>query len=209
MRWFCSKRLVFLLLLLMPTFLQAQDVYEKRVKRYVSTWDNLIPRYTKLQFAGSIGVVSFGGGWNYGKNRWETDLLLGIVPKTDYQSAMPTLTLKQNYLPWKIALNERFMFEPLNTGIFFNTLIDRDFWTTNPDKYPDGYYTFSTRIRIHAFLGQRITINLDRRKAPNRSITLFYELSSCDLYVINAVKNSYLKPTDYLSLAFGVKIQIL
>jgi hypothetical protein len=39
-------------------------------------------------------------------------------------------------------------------------------------------------------------------------VTAFYELSSCDLYVVSAVTNRYLKPTDYLRLSFGLKFQI-
>jgi len=223
-----TKWLVFNLIILsavlLPTRLQAQEIlnriaietngeektrYEKRAERYILNWSRLIPRYTKLQYAGSIGIISLGGGWNYGKNHWETDFLLGLVPRNSDKHAMVTFTLKQNYIPWRVRLNDTFSFEPLSCGIFMNTLLDGDFWVRNPDRYPNGYYTFSTRIRWHVFLGERITIHLPKERFHNKSITLFYELSSCDLYLINAINNSYLRPRDYLSLAFGVKLQIL
>ena len=76
-------------------------------------------------------------------------------------------------------------------------------------KYPDGYYWFSTRIRFHAFLGERITLKLRPEKSWHRSISFFYELSTCDLYLINAIGNSVLRPRDYLSLSFGLKLQFL
>lgn len=202
-------------LLLLCFFLEigeaaAQDnFYNQRIERYTSTWQKLIPRYTKLQFAGSMGMFSFGPGWNYGKNHWETDLLFGFIPRNADKHAMATITLKQNYIPWHLPIGDRWIIEPLTGGIYINTLLDNDFWVKNPERYPKGYYTFSTRMRMHVFLGERITLKLQRKKRWNQSITFFYELSSCDLYLISALTNHYLRPRDYLSLSFGVKLQIL
>lgn len=42
-----------------------------------------------------------------------------------------------------------------------------------------------------------------------KQISLFYEISTCDLYVISAFTNKYLKPKDYLSLSFGIKMQLI
>lgn len=209
------KSLNFKLVLILFPFLLAslrlqaqEDTYAKRIEKYTSFWEKLIPRYTKLQFAGSMGMLSVGTGWNYGKDHWETDFMLGLVPRNSDRHAMATISLKQNYIPWHIPLHERFSLEPLTCGLYINTLLDKDFWVRNPDRYPSGYYTFSTRIRTHIFVGQRITLNLKSKKRWNKSISLFYELSTCDLYLISAVTNHYLKPSDYLSLSFGAKFQI-
>lgn len=202
-------------LLLLCLFLEIgevaaqDDFYTRRIERYTSAWQKLIPRYTKLQFAGSMGMLSIGPGWNYGKNHWETDLLFGFIPRNADKHAMATMTLKQNYIPWHLPVGDRWVIEPLSTGMYINTLLDGDFWVKNPERYPKGYYTFSTRVRMHVFLGERITLNLKRKKRWNQSITLFYELSSCDLYLISAFTNHYLRPRDYLSLSLGVKLQIL
>ena len=189
----------------------AQEMvrYDRHVQRYQSAWAKLTPRYAKLQYAGSMGLLSVGTGWDYYRNHWETDLLLGFVPKQGERHAHATFTVKQNYYPWQVPLNDRLSFEPLSCGIYINTLLDGDFWRKQPDKYPDGYYWFSTRIRFHAFLGERITLKLSSEKSWHRSISLFYELSTCDLYLINAIGNSALRPRDYLSLSFGLKLQVL
>ena len=42
--------------------------YEKRIYKYHRRWHNLIPTHTAFQYAGSIGIVSMGLGWDYGKN---------------------------------------------------------------------------------------------------------------------------------------------
>ncbi len=218
------KLLLLLLTLLFPFYTNAQDsiptptLYDRHIERYTSLWENLIPRYSKIQFAGSMGMFSFGIGWDYYRHHWETDLLFGFVPKTTRnlnaesskkRHTMATFTAKQNYIPWRVPLHKNIDFEPLTTGLYINTLLDRDFWVQSPDKYPKGYYFFSTRVRTHIFLGERVTFKFNNPGRWHKSVTLFYELSSCDLYILNKFGNKYLKPKDYLSLSFGLKFQIL
>lgn len=181
--------------------------YERNTLRRVQRWNKLIPSYSKLQFAGGMGLVSVGTGWEYGKNRqWETDLLLGLIPKHSSKRAKVTLTLKQNFTPWRVPLRGRFSLEPLSTGLYLNTVFGGEFWMKNPDRYPQGYYWFSTRMRIHIFVGQRIRFDIpEGRRWFLSAITAFYELSTCDLYVIQAVRNSYMKADDVLRLSFGLK----
>lgn len=215
MKQFISKFLVAILSLLCFVPAKAQsldnDTYQRRNYHYHKFWDALIPRYGKLQYAGGMGIVSVGVGWDYGKHRqWETDLLLGIVPKYSSRNAKVTMTLKENYIPWSISLGQRWAFEPLETGLYFNTVFSDQFWTKEPDRYPNGYYGFSTRIRTHIFLGQRWQYDIPNpQKHFVKSISAFYELSSCDLYIVSRAVNSYMKATDYLRLSFGVKLQIL
>lgn len=191
---------------------QPTNSYDRRVRRYRRHWAALIPTHTKLQFAGNMGLLSFGFGWDYGKrNQWETDLLFGFVPKYESDKAKATFTLKQNYIPWSLQIKEsRFSAEPLACGLYFNTVFGDEFWVSEPERYPKGYYGFSSKVRIHIFLGQRLTYDIDpKRRFTAKALTLFYELSTCDLYLISAATNRYLRPRDYLSLSFGVKIQLL
>ncbi len=208
------KRLSFsiwLLLVLCVSGVHAQTKHDRNVERYKSSWDKLIPRYVKLQFAGSMGFLSAGVGWDYGRSKhWETDVLIGFVPAFKHDDTKITLTLKQNYMPWKIRFSPKFMFEPLACGIYINTIFSDNFWARTPIKYPSNkYYSFSTRIRTHVFLGERITLNFDPEKRKCDSLSFFYELSTNDLYFISAVSNRYVKLKDILSLSFGLKLQFL
>lgn len=185
--------------------------YDKRINRYNNFFASLVPKHNKIQFYGGIGLVSVGAGWDYGKNRqWETDILLGIIPKYNSNSTKASLTLKQTYLPWKIDLGKGFSVQPLSCGLYMNTILSNKFWTRSPSRYPDNYYTFSTRIRFHIFLGQVYTFDIpQKRRFFIKSISAFYEISSCDLYIVSAFTNKSLKPSDYLRLSFGLKFQIL
>lgn len=184
--------------------------YDRRVHRYRKAFGALIPTHGKLQFYGDIGIASVGFGWDYGKRaQWETDVLFGLIPKYNSDAVKLTMTLKQTYIPWSIYLGRRFSLEPLACGMYLNTVFSDDFWTHEPDRYPDSYYGFSTRIRIHAFAGQSLTYDIpcDKRLLI-KAISAFYEISSCDLYLVSAFTNSTLRPKDYLRFSFGLKFQI-
>lgn len=178
-------------------------------QRYISFWDKLIPHYFKTQFAGGMGFLSIGSGWDYGKRRqWETDVFLGFVPQFSGNRSSATFTLKQNYIPWKIPLNKRFGVEPLTTGIYLNKLFADNFWTREPHKYGGSYYKFTTAVRLHAFVGQRLWINMNEKRRMD-SIVLFYEVSTNDLYLMSAFNNHNIKPHQIMVLSFGVKLQFL
>lgn len=189
----------------------AQNGYERRIERYQSQWEKLIPTHQKIQYAGGMGLLSVGIGWDYGKNdQWETDVFLGFLPKYTTKRSKVTFTLKQNFIPWKKMLNSKFSIDPLACGLYVNTIFDGDFWVNEPDKYPNGYYSFSTKMRFNIYVGQRITFHIPPEKRFfTKNITAFYEISTNDLYLVSAFTNSSLKPTDYLRLSFGLKFQLL
>lgn len=197
--------------LLLGTAMAAQeDSITIAVKDYRAGWGKLIPKYGKLQYAGSMGFLSLGAGYDYGaKCQWESELFLGYLPHFSTRKNKITVTVKQNYIPWKVDLNKRWMVEPLTTGMYLTTIFNDDFWISEPEKYPTSYYAFSKRLRINAFVGQRITYKLhpDDQKLF-KSITAYYEISTNDLYLLSAFNNSYLTPQDYLVLSLGVKMQV-
>lgn len=194
--------------------------YERRIQRMQNTWAALIPTHYIIQNAGNMGVVSIGTGWSYGKRRqWETDLLFGYIPKHDATRGKLTTTVKGNYIPWDIDLafistkmpENRWMFEPLTASLYVNTVYGHEFWKSQPGRYPDKYYRFmSTKFRLNVALGQRIMLKIpeNKRRRHNR-ISLFYEVSTCDLYIRSMFQDSSIKLKDILGLSIGLKFYTL
>lgn len=223
LKWFISKFynvsvVIFLSLFSLSINGQGKDKivdnfnyskYDKRVQKYRTRWEKLLPTHSKLQFAGNMGFLSQGIGWDYGKNdRWETDVMFGFLPKFDSDCAKITFTLKQNYIPWCFDLGDKFSVAPLTCGMYANTVFGDEFWVKQPDRYPDGYYEISTKIRFNIFLGQHFTYKIDKnRRFLAKQVTFFYELSVSDLHLFSAISNDYLKLKDYLSLSFGLKFK--
>lgn len=209
------KRLVCIILVSFFTLggyandVEETNRYKKRIGQYKELWESLIPAYTKLQYAGGMGLMNLGFGWSYGQNdQWETDVFLGFIPRYSSDNSKITMTLKQNFIPWQKPLNKTMTLEPLTTSLYLNTVFSDEFWTKEPDRYPAGYYNFSTRVRFHLSVGQRLRFNIpDKKRLFARSITAFYEISTCDLYVVSAFTNK-LSLDDYLRLSFGLKFDI-
>lgn len=184
--------------------------HEKKLERYKRNWARLIPQYEKMQFAGSMGLLSLGVGWDYGrKEQWETDVFLGYLPRFDGDKAHITLTLKENYIPWKLNIKQSgWMVEPFTVSMYINKILGDEFWGRLPDKYPEKYYSFATNLRINLAFGQRISLKWLSPSLSNH-VTFFYEFATNDLYLISYLTNKYLKFSDIFNLSFGLKFKFM
>lgn len=220
MRWSLSRPLAALLALAFPAAARAavppvsleKSAYDARIERYVAGYSALIPKYAKLQFAGSIGLASVGLGWDYGKNRrWETDILIGVVPRLESNRAKMTFTVRECLVPWDLSLGgSSVSFAPLRVSLGLNSIIGHEFWPKSPNRYPDGYYFFSTKFQVVFAFGQQFSLNIaDDKRRFWRSVGFFYELSTNDKYVLSGFDNRYLGFADVFHLDFGVKLKIL
>ena len=185
--------------------------YDRRIIRYRKHWDVLMPTQSVIQTCGNMGIISVGIGWDYGKRRqWETHLLFGIIPKYDSDAVKCTITLKENFIPWRRNLGMGWQFEPLECTLYLNTVLGHDFWTKQPTKYESGYYPFSTRVRPNVGFGERFTYKIpNNRRKRVKSITMFYELSTNDIYFMRFYRNGNANFWDVFGLSFGAKLQIL
>lgn len=204
------------------TFVEETQLskYEQRILRKEKAWASLIPTHFVIQNAGNMGVLSAGIGWSYGKNRkWETDLLLGFIPKHDSSRAKLTTTLKGNYIPWRISLNPkadtdsegRWHFEPLSVSLYLNTVYGSEFWKSQPARYPDKYYEFmSTKFRLNIAFGERLTFYIPKAKRKRHNkMSLFYEIGSTDLYIRSLFQGQAVSFGDIIGLSIGLKFYTL
>ena len=110
----------------------AHDRYTTLRSKRIQRWNRLIPERASLQYAGSIGLLSFGPGWQYGHSEhWETDMLFGFLPRYHSDKAKFTFTLKERYIPWHCRLSSTWVCQPLTVGFFFNTISSNDFWRSH------------------------------------------------------------------------------
>lgn len=186
--------------------------YDKRVHRYRKRWEALIPTQSVVQFAGNMGFLSFGVGWSYGKrNQWETNQLIGFIPKFKSSRAKVTMTIKENYIPWSIYVGKGVQIEPLRTGLYLNAVFGSEFWNEQPSRYPNDYYEFlSTKFRLNIFAGQGVTkiVPMNHLRFV-KSVTAFYELGTCDLYIRAKYQDHSVKFWDLMGLSLGLKFQLL
>lgn len=186
------------------TFAQTHRLHDD-----YSGWSRIIPTHLKGQFAGGMGLLSVGAGWDYGKtNQWETELHVGFLPAKYADKFHAIFTLKQNYIPWDVTLSRSFSLEPLSCGFYMNIISGERFWVRQPARYPGShYYSFSSRLRLHTYVGQRLRWNLNS-ESTLKSISLYYELSANDLNIISKVTNKELALSDIVFFSIGVRFQL-
>lgn len=181
--------------------------WDKRVHLKYKGWKRLKPTHAKWQYAGGMGLSSLGMGWDYGKRRqWETDFLIGYLPAKYADGFRLTFTVKQNYIPWSITFAERWIAEPFYTGLYITTIAGEEFWKQEPGRYPNRYYNFSTKLRPYIFIGQRLGIDIPHPLF--RNVSAFYEISTCEMYLISKVTNKSLTMKDILRISFGIKLYL-
>ena len=216
MNWSIFKYLLTLLLAFPVSLLaitdEPQEVsdtkrWDKRIHLRYEGWERMKPTHVKMQYAGGMGVLSTGVGWDYGKRRqWETDVLLGYLPAKYASDFLLTLTVKQNYIPWSMSFDKHWALEPFYCGMYLTTIAGEEFWEKEPGRYPNRYYNFSTKIRPYIFIGQRMNFNL--KNSIVQHISLFYEVSPCELHIISKATNRSLTMRDVLRFSFGAKVQL-
>lgn len=197
-----------------------------------------LPSQFVIQNAGNMGTLSAGISWNYGHHKqWETDLLIGyfvthttsqpmsfttstsetaestthLSPVSYHTSShiKPTLTLKENFIPWNIDLKSNWKLAPLTASFYINSAFGHEFWASQPALFPKGYYKYiSTKYRLNLAVGQRFSkqFSQSKHKFP-RSLSLFYEVSSCDIYIHAKAREHTIPLKDILSLSLGIRIQ--
>ena len=166
------------------------------------------PKHLALQTGGGLGMVAAGAGYEFAKNRLETDILIGYVPKYYAGSTLSLASLKFMYSPFRLPLGEKFQLVPLTVGGYFSythgTLNDE-----LKGQYSADYYWFSTDTRYGPLLGSRVTFLAPAIAATGqpRKISFYYELGSNDLYVASYLtnRNGGLGVGQLLTLALGLK----
>ena len=189
-------------------------------QRRIQLWQAIIPRQYIVQYAGNIGLMSVGLGWDYGRRRqWETHLLFGFVPRYNSDCAKATMTLRELYRPWDIPIRghvllrhprTRLTYSPLTVSYAMNTVFHHEFWNRQPDRYPKGYYWFSLRMRHHLALGQRFshTFVTDNRIGIH-GYSFYWDVSTTELDIIYKIQNHAVPLRDILHLGVGVKLQMM
>lgn len=208
-----------------PAAVQDSLTKPTRVERLTDKrrqhWDAIIPRQAILQYAGNVGLISMGVGWDYGRHHnWETHLLLGFLPRYNSQRAKVLLTLRESYRPWGIRIgNHRQLvgrstradltYNPLAIGMALNTVFSGEFWTRQPERYPAGYYWFSTRMRFHLTLGQQLTRTFTTDNVLGlHGYAAYIDIGTTELDIIYKIQNHWVPVRDILHFGVGVKLQL-
>ncbi|MGK7392075.1 MAG: hypothetical protein ACNS60_17110 [Candidatus Cyclobacteriaceae bacterium M2_1C_046] len=164
------------------------------------------PDHAKIQFAGNIGFLSAGVGYEIAQEKGEVDLMVGYLPESIGGVDIITANLKAGYYPWKINFSENYTYEPVYGGIYLSYSFGSEYYLTLPEHYPEGYYWWPTALRGGLYIGGRLSKDVALGEIDR--LGLYYELGTYDLKLISVLQNlEYFSITDALDLAIGVRVK--
>lgn len=168
----------------------------------------LIPELSKFQFAGNIGFISGGIGYEYANRKMELDLMYGYVPK-GMGGTLHTFTVKNTWIPfksWTAGKNTSVDLLTLGLPISY-TFGDQFFFIPPREKYPRRYYDYSSALRIGIFAGGKVRQELGESKAI-KELGLYYEVGTYDLLLHNYVFNiGTMRFVDLFNLGLGMQVR--
>lgn len=170
--------------------------------------NRFIPKQLKLQFAGNIGFLSIGAGYQYLNRKVDLDVLYGFVPKV-YGGNMHILTIKNTYTPFRnLQLGNNVKLDPFTIGIPISYTFGKKYFFLAPrDQYPKRYYDYSSALRIGIFGGGRIKYDFGNDNLVKEA-AFYYELGTYDLMVHNYIFNiGESRFQDLFSLGLGIQLK--
>ena len=162
------------------------DVSAQGYNRAKGKW--YVPDFLVAQYAGSIGFISGGFGYDVLKKKGKLDLLGGYVPGFTGSAPMETITLKFSASLIKVYINPRFVIHPLNTGLYFCYTPGVEFSSNLPAWYPEGYYWWSEAVRANLFIGGDATFYSDWLKRDSR-LGVYYEIGTNEIKLVSYAQN--------------------
>lgn len=169
--------------------------------------DGLLPEYIKIQFAGGIGAISLGAGYDSRNTKLEGDFIYGYVPKKIGGITIHTISSKITWFPIKKIDLKTVAIKPLSVGLLVNYTFGKQYFLFSPEKYPYNYYDHPTAIHLGSFVGGQVKMNLPNKHL--KRLAFYYEIVTYDVELISYISNTKsLRLTDIFNIGLGIKASL-
>jgi hypothetical protein len=161
----------------------------------------LLPDHLNLQFAGAIGFLSAGVGYETKNHRLSGDFFYGYVPESLGGITIHSVTAKLTWAAVTRQPRKDLRVDWLTTSILANYVFGKQYFLFDPDRYPFNYYGFPTAAHVGLSIGSAVYY---------KKFGVYYEFGTTDRYIMSYIENtSSLFFTDIFNMGVGVKYSIL
>lgn len=164
----------------------------------------LKPDHIKMQFAGNIGFISAGIGYETFGGKLHSDILIGYLPEFIGNTTVVTFSQKNTF-------NFRnFNYRPINkfnitVGASINVESGRNSFIKLPEYYPDGYYS-TNAITFGLFAGLKYQGKYEP-SSKIKQLEYYAEIGTLATYLYYSFYNEDYFEDDIYSLALGVNLK--
>lgn len=198
-----SIRIFIIITFLMPMseFIVAQedrsntDIYKSR------KWYS--PDYFKLQYAGNIGFLSIGLGYNWWREKAQSTFIYGYVPEHKGNTTIHTFSIKNDFKLYSFYINDKYNVQPI-LGFSVSLEPGQNSYMRVPDRFPDDYYgpnSFYACIN----LGLKTHFNFDPQRHFS-GIDIYFEFNTLADYLYYNIIAQEDRSDNIGSLALGTNV---
>ncbi|RZL59752.1 MAG: hypothetical protein EOO93_15510 [Pedobacter sp.] len=169
-------------------------------------WKSLIPDQAGLQYAGSIGFISAGAGYDLLNEKAALNFNVGYIPES-LGGELTIISVKFQYKPFNIPIGDKIIIQPFNPVFFPSYTLGQNFdFKFEKPKYQEGYYFWSSALRLHLGASTEVKI-LNKPDAKIKALSLYAEANTNDLYLLSWFKNRTYTPFYRMfKMGYGVKM---
>lgn len=161
-----------------------------------------IPVYSKMQYAGNIGLGSIGIGTYMFHNKLSVDMSYGYLPASKPSNRVSTLALKPAY--HFVSVKSRAFQWGLYSGICVTYSLTKNTYINYPDHFPKGYYQ-SNAFHFNPFFGLKI---MPRQSSRPNACSIYSEIGTVDYKIWYALSNKKISVLDIWNVCFGITIPL-
>ncbi|MFT5917018.1 MAG: hypothetical protein ACJAWV_002792 [Flammeovirgaceae bacterium] len=170
----------------------------------------ILPDYGILQYAGSIGAATIGGGYHLGKtDRWNLEFMYSYTPKYDGSKQLSAGTIKgfrSFFDSVTISQKHNIKWIPFRLGLGVNFIADSNFFSFKSDlPYESGYYWHRTGFRGLLFFQTEFSKSL--KSKTFKEVSLYLEANIQDLYATMFVADKSFTAYDMIMLGVGTRLK--
>ena len=169
-------------------------------------WKSLIPDQAGLQYAGSIGFISAGAGYDLFNEKAALNFNVGYIPES-LGGELTVISVKFQYKPFNIPIGDKIIIQPFNPVFFPSYTLGQNFdFKFEKPKYQEGYYFWSSALRIHLGASTEVKL-LSKPEAKIKALSLYAEANTNDLYALSWFQNRTYTPFYRMfKMGYGVKM---
>ena len=161
-----------------------------------------VPDYVKVQFAGNIGLVSVGAGYQIFNKVLYSELLYGYVPSTvSNAERIHLLTINNSFPIYRKEIGKNLTITPI-AGFTTSYQIGTNSFTTLPDIYPEGYYV-PNAFHFTLFGGAMVHKDFENSKFI-KGVDFYAELGTVETYLWYTITSSEVSFSDVFSTSIGI-----
>lgn len=159
------------------------------------------PAYFKIQYAGNIGFMSLGLGYDWWQNKAQSTLLYGYVPETKGNATIHTFTLKNDFRLYSFSIKDKYNLQP-TLGFSLSVEPGQNSYMRIPERFPDEYYAPNCFYAC-LNLGLKSNFKLDQERYFS-SIDVYAEFNTLADYVFYNIIAQEHRSNNIGSMALGV-----